>query len=353
MRVARAVGLGVLLAVPLLLVFGSLFAAADRVFGNVVENLFAFDPAAVVSHTFAIAFWTALTAGYLRWSLLARPVGAGAAALAEARPGVGIVPVGTALGLLTVLFLVFDVVQLRYFFGGADLVQQTTGLTYAEYARAGFQQLVTASALVLPVLLGADYLLRHETPGHVAVFRRIAGVLLGLLAVIMVSAFQRVRLYVAAFGLSEVRLYSTAFMILLAAVFAWLAATVLRGRRHWFALGALLESFVVLGGLHVLNPDRFIVRTNLARPTAVQAFDAKYALSLGADAVPPLLDALPQLDDATRCTVASGLLSRWGAGASGDWRSWNWSRGRARRLVTQRGDALRALTCPVPTKAAS
>src|SRR5256886_11398865 len=40
-----------------------------------------------------------------------------------------IVPTGTALGLLDLLFLVFVVIQLRYFFGGAQLIERTTGLT--------------------------------------------------------------------------------------------------------------------------------------------------------------------------------------------------------------------------------
>jgi len=77
------------------------------------------------------------------------------------------------------------VVQLRYFFGSAALIEQTSGLTYAGYARQGFFQLVTASALVLPILLGADHLVRGAAPAQVRVFRQLAGLLLGLLAVIM------------------------------------------------------------------------------------------------------------------------------------------------------------------------
>ncbi|HEV8304849.1 MAG TPA: DUF4173 domain-containing protein [Gemmatimonadales bacterium] len=347
LRHVRAVGLGVLLAAPLLAVFGSLFASADSVFGTVLTNLFAFDAGAVASHTFFIGFWAALTAGYLRWCLVARPPST-TQPTAETARGLGIVPVGTALGLINLLFLLFVVVQVRYFFGGAALVQQTTGLTYAEYARHGFFELVTASGLVLPVLLGADHLVRGETAAHLATFRRLAGLLLVLLAVIMASALERMRLYVAAFGLSEDRLYATAFMIYLLGVFAWLGWTVLRGRRQRFAFGALVQGFAVLTGLHVLNPDAFIVRTNLTRPAAERPFDAKYAISLGADAVLPLLDALPTLGTQEGCAVARGLLNRWDVDAA-DWRTWNWSRSRARRLVRERATDLRALPCP-PSK---
>jgi len=348
-RHVRAVGLGVLLAAPLLVVFGALFASADTVFSNVLQNMFAFDVGTAASHMILIGIWAALTAGYLRWSLVARPNALPAPGAASAT---GIVPVATALGLINLMFLLFVVVQLRYFFGGASLIEETTGLTYAEYARRGFFELVAASGLVLPVLMGADHLVRGETAAHLTTFRRLAGLLLVLLAVVMASALERMRLYVDAFGLSEDRLYATAFMVLLLGIFAWFAWTVLRGRRGSFAFGVLIQGFAVLAGLHMLNPDAFIVRTNLHRPAAERPFDAKYALSLGADAVPPLLEEFPNLDGPSRCTVAVGLLKRWSPASQTDWRTWNWSRSRARRLVAERADALRALKC-LPTYSSS
>jgi hypothetical protein len=67
---------------------------------------------------------------------------------------------------------------------------------------------------VLPIVLGADYLVQQRTPAQVRVFRQLAGLLLGLLAVVMASALKRMQLYVAAYGLTSDRLYATAFMIL-------------------------------------------------------------------------------------------------------------------------------------------
>ncbi len=347
LRHLRTAGLGALLAAPLLVVFGGLFASADSVFANVLQNAFSFDLGAVASHTILIGTWAALTAGYLRWSFVARPNAPPAPGRGGGTGGaLGIGPVGTALGLLNLMFLLFVVVQLRYFFGGASLVEETTGLTYAEYARRGFFELVAASGLVLPVLMGADHLVRGETAANLTTFRRLASLLLVLLAVVMASAFERMRLYVDAFGLSEIRLYSTAFMVYLLGVFAWFGWTVLRGRRRSFAFGALIQGFAVLAGLHVLNPDAFIVRANLHRPAAERPFDTEYALSLGADAVPPLLEALPSLDEPSRCAIATRLLNHWPPESGADWRTWNWSRNRARRLVSERADALRALNCP-------
>src|SRR5207247_1416024 len=116
------------------------------------------------------------------------------------------------------LFLAFVVVQAPYLFGGAALVVGRAGLTVAQYARRGFFELVTVAALVLPVLLLIHHLLRREQPVHERVFRLLAGTLVSLLYVVVASAVQRMLLYQHLFGLTELRLYTTAFMGWLAAV---------------------------------------------------------------------------------------------------------------------------------------
>jgi hypothetical protein len=341
----RAVALGGMLAFPLLVVFGGLFSSADAVFHDVVANLLAIDFGSVLGHLALFGIFTALTAGYLRGALL-RAAPSRSLTEGDSQLSLGIIPVATAVGLVDLLFLMFVVIQLRYLFGGADLIATATGLTYAEYARRGFFELVTASGLVLPVLAGADWLVRNESREHQRTFRQLAIVLLLLLAVVMASALARMRLYVGAYGLSEIRVYSTAFMVYLAGMFTWFASTTLRGQRRRFAFGALVQGFVVLGGLHLLNPDAFIVRTNLARPPAERPFDGWYATSLSADAVPPLLEAFPRLDGGAQCSVAAGLRRQLGRLERDDWRNWNFARSRARRLLQEQETRLQASICP-------
>ena len=344
LRQVRAAALGGALAFPLLIVFGGLFSSADVVFHDVVANVFAIDFGSVFGHLVLFGIFASLTAGYLRGALL-RAARSPSLAVGDSRVSLSIIPVATAVSLVDLLFLVFVVIQLRYLFGGAELIATATGLTYAEYARRGFFELVTASALVLPVLTGADWLVRNESREHQQTFRQLALVLLLLLAVVMASAFIRIRLYVAEFGLSEIRLYATAFMLYLAGMFAWLAWTTLRGARRRFAFGALVQGFAVLGTLHLLNPDAFIVRTNLARPASHRPFDATYAAALSADAVPDLLAAFPTLSDQDKCGAAGRLLSWWAGPGADDWRNWNLSRARARRAVRAQETSLRALSC--------
>src|SRR3712207_1338717 len=106
-------------------------------------------------------FFAWVSAGLLWVALVARNPDS----LAFPRPAalsLGIVEVGVILGLLDALFLAFVAVQVRYLFGGAERVVETAGLTYAEYARRGFFELVTVTALVLPLLLLAHWFLRDR-----------------------------------------------------------------------------------------------------------------------------------------------------------------------------------------------
>ena len=256
----------------------------------------------------------------------------------QVRPvSLGILEIGVALGLVDLLFLLFVLVQIRYFFGGAALVLATTGLTYAQYARTGFFELVTVAALVLPMLLSAHWAMRKDERLAEAMFRWLAGVQVALLFVIMLSAVQRMRLYQAEYGLTELRLYTVAFMGWLAVVFLWLCVTVLRGHRERFGSGALVTALMAIGCLHLMDPDAFIVRSNMAFARAGHSFDAAYALSLSDDAVPELVKGLPDLRPDEQGKVARTLLWSIPRRSSRDWRSWNaGSAAAARALGTSR-----------------
>jgi hypothetical protein len=346
----RGIALGAVIAIPVLVLFASLFAEADPVFSQTMRGLFDFDLGRIMAHTVRTGVLAWFAAGYLRGlvtdtRLIELPQTKAAPSHA---PSDRVVPTVTVLVLVDALFLLFVVIQLRYFFGGAARVQEIAGLTYAEYARKGFFELVMTAALVVPLLLGAEWAVRGAAPAALRRFRIAAVGMLALLAVIVASALQRMRLYVDTYGLTEDRLYATAIMVFLVIALGWLGWTVLRGASRRFAFGAVVQALAVLAGLHVLNPDAFIARHNLERPGAELPFDAKYAATLSADAAPVLFDALPRLNDTDAC-VAARWLAKWATPAS-DWRTWNWSRARARSIGNQPAVARLLTTCPAEPK---
>jgi len=298
---------GFLIAFPLLLIFIALLTSADAAFASIMSEFFTLDIRRIISHT---AFTIAITlpvAGFLRSTLL------GPALPDIPRPSLLHLAAGetnVAIGLIDILFASFVAVQLRYFFGGAALVKLAPKLTYAEYARRGFFELVAVAALVVPLLLVAEWLIEKD---NMLTFRILAFAQVLLIFVILVSAYRRMQLYVDEFGLTELRLYTTAFMFLLAALLAWFAVTVLTGHRQQFFIGAIVSGLIVVIVLHAINPDALIVRTNASRK---RALDVTYLRFLSDDAVPALAKVLP----AQACV---------GRKFTDDWRSWNVSRAAA------------------------
>lgn len=261
----------------------------------------------------------------------------------------GTVEIAVILGLINLLFLSFVIFQLPYLFGGMDLVQNTPDFKLAAYARRGFGELVTVAGLVLPILLASHWLIRKDSPNAQKLFRVLAGVQIGLLFIIMASAVQRLVLLTGnlGYGMTTVRFYPMVFMLWLAVVFVWFGATVLRGARKHFAWGALWSAFVILGATHVLNPDAFIVKTNIALMQQGRNFDVNYNFGLGADAVPDVLAALPQLSLEQQCSAKVSLHILYGQlGEAGELRSLNVSRMIAFDKLGRSADLSRVDGCP-------
>lgn len=353
-RTATAIARGALIALPVLLVFGALLSSADPRFERIIATLFKIDFAQTVGHIVLAGFIAWVAAGYLRAAVVAdHPLGVGAAWRAP-RLSLGIAELATVLGLVDALFAVYVAIQLPHLFGGAARVRDVAALTVADYARGGFFELVTVAALVLPLLLSAAALVRSDEGHAWRVFRALAIGMLALVGMMIISALQRLTLYVATFGLSEDRVYATAIVIWLAIVLALFAATVLRRRNAGFAFAAIVAGWLVLGALDVADPQALIVRTNSERARRGASFDWEYATRLNADAVPGLVAALGRVDAVARCGIALKLQQVAREGGSElltDSRSWNASRARAvaaARAVNAR-DILRA--CPAGARA--
>lgn len=348
-RPAAAIARGLLIACPLLLVFGVLLMAADSAFEQIIQGAFRFNPDQIFTHIFITLLCAWIAGGLLHSAVLRIELANVEEGNSASAPSLGIIEVGIVTGLVNLLFLCFVLVQFRYFFGGAALVQGVGEFTYAEYARRGFFELVAVAALVLPLLLAAHWLLRKESHRDQRVFRALAAAQLALLFVIMASAVARMMLYQTEYGLTELRLYTTAFMAWLALALLWFGYTVLwHNERRRFVCGALIAAFLTLGALNLMNPDALIVRTNLRLAQKNRSFDAVYASALSADAVPALISALPQISPDRRREAATFLLQRWALPHGPDWRTWNRARQAARAAVNAEAFTLQKLAAEVP-----
>jgi hypothetical protein len=292
-----------LLTLPLLLVFIPLLSRADPVFESIFR-LPDVEMDVIMSHLVLTGVFAWMSAGWMRGALLplSRPRLPDGLLLT-----IGPVEVASSLGAVAALFAVFVGLQLRWLFGGADVVQATTGLSLAEYARRGFFELVTVAALVFPLVLLTRAAIGDDARA-IRLHRRLSLTLLVLLSAIIASAMLRMRLYVSHFGLTTDRLTALVFMFWLAVVFTAMALTVLRGWSRPFAAMTVVSGFAALLAFNAANPDRIVARVNLSRAaSASRPIDYAYLALLSADAAPLTANALASAE-ASPFTCASAKI---------------------------------------------
>jgi hypothetical protein len=275
------------LSVGLLVVFGVLLGTADPAYGHLLEVLLpSARPDVVVQRCFLL-LGTAGVAG-LAVYLAQRPPAVDALAPGPATParrGEWLVPLAAVDGL----FLSFVVVQLTVLFGSREHVLRTTGLTYAEYARHGFWQLLVVTGLTLAVIAIAVRVAPRVSSRDRLVVRVMLGALCLLSLVIVASALHRMSLYQAEYGWTQLRLLVSAVELALGAVFLVLLAAGVRLDGRALPRAVVGVATVTLLGLAALDPDAWIARHDVARYQSTGDIDTSYLSGLSADAVPELL----------------------------------------------------------------
>ncbi len=310
----RALAIGAVLAVPPLFIVATLLGSADVFFERFLESLA--DTADLLlsnglEHVVLIAVLAWLATGWLQGTL-GGPTGA---AVPEVRsPSIAFTSVSVALYGLVVLLALFLGTQARVLFGGAAYLQETAGLTVAEYARAGFFQLVVAGGVVIGTLLAADWLTEEREDDRR--YRAVGTVLVLLVTALLGSAVARMWLYVRNYGLSTERMFAIAQMVWVFLVLGVFTATVLRGRRVRFMPALLVVTIAWVALFNAANPEAIVVRVNIARASegntgSGRRFDAAYHASLSADALPALLAGAPRLPVADCEALGTALAAEW------------------------------------------
>ena len=233
------------------------------------------------------------------------------------------------LGALITLFAAFVAVQVTILFGGARHVLGTDGLTFADYARGGFWQLLTVTGLTLLVLAGAARWAPRDTRTDRVLIRVLLGALAGLTLVIVASALHRMDVYADSYGLTRLRLLVALCEAWLGVVFVLVLIAGIRLRAVWLPRAVVAAGVLALLGLAVANPDAVIANRNIARYERTHRIDTWYLSTLSADAVPALADLPAGLRGCAMVGLAEDLR------APDDWRGWNAARQRARdRMAT-------------------
>lgn len=303
---AGPVGRGLFLAIPLVMILAVLFASADPIFRRGMDDLLGFridlgDLPARLVVVLAIAW---LAGGLLVVAARGLPAleraSLGAAAPTRAVGWAGSLGTTEALVVLVGVDLVvglFVALQLAYLFGGLDTLS-AAGMTYSDYARRGYFELVAAAGLSGGILVALEYLAVRSRA-----YLALATVLVGLTLAVLASAALRLQLYQDAYGWTELRLYVAVSIIAMAATLVTLAVFVLTDRTRWLGHVMALIGVVSLIGLNVISPPAFVAERNLQRvidprlvpPDGEATLDADYLAVLPDEAIPTIVAVLPDL----------------------------------------------------------
>lgn len=330
---------GILMALPVLFLFLFLFSSADLIFEKYVSDLIGFviDPETVF-RSILVLIVTLIYIGAYTYAFRERE-SHGAAVQNGKTPSVGQIESSILLGSVNVLFFVFILVQLTYLFGGESNIS-AQGFTYAEYARRGFFELIAVAVISFLLLFATEkYVVKRETD-HATGFKVFSTALVVQVLVIMASAFARLSLYEQAYGFTTLRLYSHAFIILLAVIFCLLLYKIYKDKKeNTFAFRVFISLALFLAVMNFINPDAFIAQRNLERFTVTGKLDIYYLSRLSTDALPTTIKVLDISNEDIRKGFARELYWRANNGDApylSQWQSLNLSRMNADGIFNSR-----------------
>lgn len=305
---------GLLIAVP---VFGALLfllVEADPIFGKLTQNLLSnIGERAVVSF---IVFIVLLGFGLMK--ILEK--------VAEQKE-VSKVSLGKSheLAIITggvlALFAVFIGVQFRYLFftvGERELSSLgIASLTYSEYVRKGFFELLIAATIAGGVIVYTLKYLHHLVDRQKQLIQILSGIVTVETGLLLLSAAKRDFLYADAHGLTRIREFGFVFLVWLAILLVIFFLRILKEMKKEQFFGLVITTTLLTSLLiNAVNLDGLIATKY--KPTVNSEIDYYYIASLSTDAsqawVPAIEDAdktLSELDSIAQFSPEENRRLYW------------------------------------------
>lgn len=277
------VGIGI--TIPLFFVVSALLASADAVFRNFTNGILeSLNIGNLIMIGVMIGFM--FMASYCVLSFMSKKSIAEEVHDTKRYEPLIAIPVSS---IMTVLYLVFSVIQIMYLFiGNMNLPE---GYTYAEYAREGFFQLLAVSILNLIMVLVGLHFFKSS--------RLLKGILavMSLCTIIMIaSSAMRMIIYIQYYYLTFLRIMVLWSLLVLLLIFVGVFAYIFKEGFPLFRYSMVVVTILYLC-LAFSHPDYQIAKVNLAGTEESGSdffkgdeYDDFYTLStLSADAAPAIV----------------------------------------------------------------
>jgi len=334
--------IGLLISVPLVIVVIALLSEADDVFSYWVENISDY----FISINFGdfvaqliIGFCGAVIAFSYFWSLYNKAdkdiVIDGEGTLKNKKVWDPVIII-TVLVSINIIYVVFTTIQFTYLFGSVSSLLPE-GVTYAEYARRGFFELVAVTLINLSLVTSIIGFTRNDNKFTQTILKILNSLLIFCTMIMLLSAHFRMSLYEQEYGYTYLRVFTHAFMIF---IFFILIATLIKVWKEKFSL---IKSYIILGliayiSINYFNADAYIAKNNIERyeTDGGKTIDIYYLGTLSDDAVPYMVKLLDNPNEEVAKGIKNNLGLRKARLSSGnDWQSFNLSRYRAKNILDE------------------
>ncbi|PLR90072.1 DUF4153 domain-containing protein [Bacillus sp. T33-2] len=323
----KRVLIGLVISFPLLFVIIILLTSADQQFGRLLGALPEWFSSLRIGEEIVragiVAVFTLALFGLFQVLYQKDTVEAEVPVPKEKMNWDGVIAI-TVLVLLNLVYLLFVVVQFRYFF--SETLQGE--FTYAGYARRGFFELVLVTLANLAILTSVLTYVKVENSWGRMFIRTMLTLMVAFSGVMLYSAFLRLLMYEEAYGFTFARVLAHSFMIFLMVILLYTVAKVWLERLSLVHF-CLITSLIYYTVLNMINIDRIIVEQNLDRFEETEKIDIYYLYSLSYEGVIGLAE-LYELNPSMPGLRGLLVHSRQEAAeADWSWQSYNLSREKA------------------------
>ncbi|QIZ07867.1 DUF4173 domain-containing protein [Priestia megaterium] len=279
--------LGIAISLPILFVVLNLLISADSQFEQLIGGIPQWFQVITVERIMRLIVMLILTAAFFGFMqiLYNRHMNVIKQQSNEQRIQMdGIIAI-TVLVIINAVYLLFTVVQFRYFFSGT----LQADFTFAEYARKGFFELLFVTLINLSITVIVLTFVNRAT----SFMRRATQIMLTILvlssSVMLSSAFLRLSMYEDAYGFTFTRVLVHSFMIFLVVIFTYTLVKIWVEKLSLFHF-YFITSLIYYTAITVIDLDKIVVKENMNRYETSGKIDVHYLNNLSYRGVLGLID---------------------------------------------------------------
>lgn len=283
-RTAGKVLLGLVCAVPVLMVVVPLLVSSDVAFRNLTELLFG----NLASHLFEVALGLGLGVLVVTYGVSLR-YGKTKTMKKGSFRGIDTVYLVSFLSAIALCYLLYLFSQLAYFFSAFRGLLPEGEVSFSSYARNGFFEMCVIAVINLALVLLTLFLAKKAEGRLPLPLKILCSFVAVFTLIIIASAISKMLLYIAKYHLTVLRLTTSAFMLFLAVVFLAVILRIYTDKVNLF-LTSLIAAACTLLVLGTVNVNAVCAKYNYEKhlDDPASLVDVSAFMELGDEGIPYL-----------------------------------------------------------------